>query len=123
MKAALILCMLLAVGSAAAIPLCGDGICDKSETYFSCPHDCPSASADGYCDNVLDHKCDADCKGSDPDCPGAATAVVSNGNSKQQILAVAVLVAVLIIIGIIIRKVATIRSEKDLENKLRSKYG
>ena len=48
---------------------CGNHICDSTETYFSCPSDCPSGSDDGYCDKQRDGICDPDClKKEDPDC-------------------------------------------------------
>lgn len=34
---------------------------DLSENFVSCPADCPSGSADNYCDAVQDNKCDLDC--------------------------------------------------------------
>lgn len=49
---------------------CGDKICDITETYHSCPQDCPSGSADNYCDKAEDNICDPDCFDQDPDCPG-----------------------------------------------------
>ncbi len=48
---------------------CGDGVCGFPENHKTCPQDCPSGGADGYCDAVKDGKCDPDCKaGEDPDC-------------------------------------------------------
>lgn len=42
---------------------------DKSENYLSCPEDCPSGSADNYCDMVKDGICDPDCEiSADVDC-------------------------------------------------------
>jgi hypothetical protein len=46
------------------IDLCNkNSICEieKHENYLSCPEDCPSGSKDGYCDKILDGRCDADC--------------------------------------------------------------
>lgn len=52
---------------------CGDGVCLIGEDYSSCPQDCRSGSADGYCDGVEDGICDEDCFYTakiedDPDC-------------------------------------------------------
>ncbi len=41
--------------------LCGDNICQESESYESCPSDCLSGSADDYCDRAADKICDPDC--------------------------------------------------------------
>ena len=43
---------------------CGNGVCDVmvGENYNTCPQDCQSGSKDGYCDRVIDGKCDPDCK-------------------------------------------------------------
>lgn len=50
--------------------VCGDGICTVEEDYLTCPEDCPSGIADGYCDALNDTRCDPDCtEGEDPDCP------------------------------------------------------
>ncbi|MCD6226637.1 MAG: hypothetical protein J7J93_02485 [Candidatus Aenigmarchaeota archaeon] len=48
-----------------------NGICEpeKGENYINNPDDCPSGSADGYCDLIQDGICDPDCeKNADPDC-------------------------------------------------------
>jgi len=48
-----------------------NGVCetDRYENYLNCPEDCPSGSADGYCDKIKDGICDPDCaKGFDIDC-------------------------------------------------------
>jgi hypothetical protein len=49
--------------------LCGDGICQDSESYESCQVDCVSGGADDYCDEVDEGICDPDCSVSeDVDC-------------------------------------------------------
>lgn len=49
--------------------VCGDGRCVLGENYKTCPQDCPSGSADFYCDGILDGICDPDCTlKKDPDC-------------------------------------------------------
>jgi hypothetical protein len=47
-----------------------DKNCEKgTETYKSCPADCPSGSSDAYCDGLSDGVCDPDCsKEQDADC-------------------------------------------------------
>ena len=49
--------------------ICGDKVCSDPENFKTCPKDCPSGGADGYCDGVKDGRCDPDCeKRADPDC-------------------------------------------------------
>lgn len=52
--------------------ICGNNICDENENYKICSIDCPAGSEDGYCDQIRDGICDADCLGSeefkDSDC-------------------------------------------------------
>jgi len=40
---------------------CGDSICQPHESFDSCSTDCPSGSADDFCDQVADNICDPDC--------------------------------------------------------------
>jgi len=48
---------------------CGNNRCESGENYFFCSEDCPSGSADKYCDTLLDNVCDKDCShGEDGDC-------------------------------------------------------
>ncbi|MCK4491911.1 MAG: hypothetical protein KAU03_04755 [Candidatus Altiarchaeales archaeon] len=50
--------------------ICGDNICEGDENYLNCPQDCPSGGEDGYCDAVDDGRCDPDCRVDiDLDCP------------------------------------------------------
>jgi putative hemolysin len=49
---------------------CGDGRCVITETFETCPKDCPQSGSDGICQKITDLKCDPDCidgKG-DTDC-------------------------------------------------------
>ena len=49
--------------------VCGDGVCQKHESYEDCRQDCKSGGKDDYCDKVGEGKCDPDCKESeDIDC-------------------------------------------------------
>lgn len=34
---------------------------NKNESFKTCSEDCPTGSADGYCDGTSDNKCDPDC--------------------------------------------------------------
>ena len=48
---------------------CGNGICEKHESYESCTKDCSSGSKDDFCDEVKDGICDPDCSSkTDIDC-------------------------------------------------------
>jgi putative hemolysin len=58
------------MGLSFAETTCGDGKCVITETYETCPKDCPQSGSDGICQKIMDFKCDPDCisgKG-DPDC-------------------------------------------------------
>jgi len=55
-----------------------DSICDKEENSKNCPQDCVSGTADGFCDQIRDNKCDPDCMFyQDIDC-GQIKSIVSN---------------------------------------------
>src|SRR3989344_5568577 len=41
---------------------CGNGICEKHESYESCTKDCPSGNQDDFCDGIEDGICDSDCE-------------------------------------------------------------
>jgi hypothetical protein len=48
---------------------CGDKICQKHESFESCPADCTSGDKDEYCDRLREGICDPDCfLALDPDC-------------------------------------------------------
>ncbi len=49
-----------------------DGSCSGYESTLTCPADCPSGSADRWCDARSDLVCDPDCLSRDPDCTQAA---------------------------------------------------
>ena len=60
---------------------CGNQNCDATESYITCPADCPSGSADKVCDRVKDNICDPDCSASlDPDCIPAETIKIGEKN-------------------------------------------
>ncbi|MFQ5474416.1 MAG: hypothetical protein ACE5DM_01140 [Candidatus Nanoarchaeia archaeon] len=48
---------------------CEGPACDVIESSLTCS-DCKSGSADGYCDLVIDKRCDPDCGGVEADCDG-----------------------------------------------------
>lgn len=49
-----------------------NSVCDSTETYLSCPEDCPLNETDQICVPDDDGVCDPDCaEGVDPDCPSA----------------------------------------------------
>ncbi len=88
---------------------CGNHICDSTETYFSCPSDCPSGSNDGYCDKQRDGICDPDClKKEDPDCTQTYTPkkVEAEGtNNLRVIIGSLLFVFVLVFFVFIIMKI------------------
>ncbi|MBS3107776.1 hypothetical protein J4468_02565 [Candidatus Woesearchaeota archaeon] len=45
-----------------------NGVCESNENYLFCNADCPSGSADNFCDLENDGKCDPDCTTEDVDC-------------------------------------------------------
>ncbi len=68
---ALLAFMVLTLGCLESGPLCGDGVCDEKEDYYSCPADCatePSGCVDQCGDNVCAENV---CLG--PNCPCAET--------------------------------------------------
>lgn len=63
---------------------CGNGVCEKHESYESCTKDCPSGSRDDFCDGADDGICDPDCSpASDSDCKAAET-VAANASSPSR---------------------------------------
>jgi putative hemolysin len=59
---------------------CGDGSCGFPENPLSCPADCKTGGRDGFCDLVIDGKCDPDCIfGGDLDCRLGGNAVLFLG--------------------------------------------
>lgn len=48
---------------------CANNICDAGENYQTCPQDCKTGGADGFCDKEKDMICDPDCaRTDDEDC-------------------------------------------------------
>ena len=65
-----------------------DKICQRPENAISCPADCPTGSADNYCDRVPDNKCDPDCLGGDGDCSPGSNAWIITSIGVMVLLAV-----------------------------------
>lgn len=66
--------------------VCGDKECQGHESYENCSEDCPSGSADDYCDHIEDGVCDFDCqniKDADTDCTGENPATVQAELKKR----------------------------------------
>ena len=60
-------------------------ICDSTETYFSCPNDCPPDKLDKICIDRKEGVCDPDClDGVDPDCKGECGNGVCNINEDYR---------------------------------------
>jgi len=90
---------------------CGNGICDSTETYLSCPQDCPSGGKDGYCDGVKDGICDPDCqKNQDPDC--AAAPARAETDDTARILIAAIFGVILLFIALFVMIKMKARSEQ-----------
>jgi hypothetical protein len=71
-----------------------NGVCDTSETYETCPQDCPAGTSDRICNNPADGVCDPDCRaGVDPDC-AAPAAVPATTTAKAPVGAGTILAAV-----------------------------
>ena len=77
--------------------ICGDGVCIVEEDYLTCPRDCPSGQANGFCDRVGDGRCDPDCRVyEDSDC-----LIKKIREYRTSLILVGILI-VLIILGMII---------------------
>ncbi len=60
-----------------------DKVCDTTETYLTCPGDCPLNQKDKICINRNEGICDPDClEGVDPDCGGECGNDVCNINEN-----------------------------------------
>lgn len=60
-----------------------DKVCDTTETYLTCPGDCPLDQKDKICINRNEGICDPDClAGVDPDCKGECGNEVCNINEN-----------------------------------------
>jgi len=108
---------------------CGDNICDVTETYHSCPQDCPSGGSDNYCDKVDDNICDPDCFDQDPDCEGYKPTIPININQTKGLISLntLIMVGLFLLIGFVIFIVLrTINKQKGtsyLDIKQRQKQG
>ncbi len=60
-------------------------VCDTTETYLTCPDDCPLDKKDKICIDKDEGICDPDCsKGIDPDCEGECGNTVCNINENYK---------------------------------------
>jgi len=60
-----------------------DEVCDTTETYLTCPEDCPLDKKDKICIDRNEGICDPDClKGVDPDCEGECGNNICNINEN-----------------------------------------
>ncbi len=79
--------------------------CEDTETYYSCPQDCPLESKDNVCVKRMDNACDPDCgEGVDPDCSLETTSTPSALAPKEKpvdYLPYIVILFVIIIFGIL----------------------
>ena len=63
-----------------------NGVCEQnlSESYLTCPEDCPTGAADGICDLMRDGRCDPDCtKGADVDCSYCGNGICDSGETQD----------------------------------------
>jgi len=60
-------------------------VCDATETYQTCPNDCPLDKKDKICIDRAEGICDPDClKGVDPDCEGECGNAICNINENYK---------------------------------------
>ncbi len=60
-------------------------VCDATETYQTCPNDCPLDKKDKICIDRAEGICDPDClKGIDPDCEGECGNAICNINENYK---------------------------------------
>lgn len=98
-------------------PLCGNGVCNKEESYRSCPKDCPSGVKDDYCDKVRDGRCDLDCSvKEDPDCEGEGFSLL-----LYVFIALIVLGGILITLWVKREKIKNKRRKEELKEWVRKK--
>lgn len=82
-----------------------NNICEKYESFFTCPEDCGSGEKDGVCVYKADGICDPDCS-KEPDCK----AVVSVFSSLY--LWISIIIVLIILITIVILKIKK-KSKKE----------
>jgi hypothetical protein len=61
--------------------VCGDAVCNGSETKCTCPGDCGAApTTESSCTDTTDNDCDGQTDCADPDCSGNAACAVACDN-------------------------------------------
>ena len=81
----------------------GNGICDTTETYQTCPRDCPLDKKDTVCAAVKDSVCDPDClPGVDPDCTNTRTTAGAQTTKATPVGAATILYAIFAAAGVVI---------------------
>ena len=122
------LVLILLINSAHAIAfVCGNDNCDITETYYTCPQDCPSGSADNYCDKVEDGICDPDCKGEEPDCADYEQGVETQIKQDSQSFSLKTIITsisfafIALAIFILSRKINKQKAESYLEKETKSR--
>ena len=72
-----------------------NGVCDTSETFETCPKDCPAGTKDRLCNSTADDVCDPDCfTGVDPDCGPVSQPVAAATTKKSPVGTVTILAAI-----------------------------
>ncbi len=105
--------------------LCSDGICQDSESYESCPSDCPSGSMDDFCDSVSDGRCDPDCNavsGVDADCAtaengdGSVSSVTGQGGFASRMRMLVILGGVIVTVSAAVVLFARLRNRGEADS-------
>jgi hypothetical protein len=91
--------------------LCGNGVCEVSESYFECSLDCPSGGLDGVCDAVSDSICDPDCSVGDVDCAAADGGQESAAAGVLPLAAKVVIAGILLALFLLVMRARSKRSE------------
>ena len=78
-----------------------NGICDDNENYKTCPLDCLSGEADGYCDKMSDDRCDPDCMEGDYDCKVLEEEETQAGLKEKVIPYITIIISSILILTLI----------------------
>ncbi|MBD3204343.1 hypothetical protein GF327_08680 [Candidatus Woesearchaeota archaeon] len=77
--------------------ICGNNICEKTETNLDCPEDCPSSLKDNICNDNIDGICDPDCIDKDRDCIKTEQSL-NKGSGFKHVIFILIIIAILILI-------------------------